>query len=366
MKILRWKMALSFISLQTGKTETSRQNIIPTQYPKETFELNSIDKYNANLSFDFEQQLVSFPKHLFCLTMNRKVVQVRWFVYFLMLFDLTLLAMEFFWLDVDPPDLSPLVSTRSLSKISLMVLSSLTAFFFFGAKSVSTDYTEINEKSKALNLNADEYFTNNITNQKKIHRNIFSSIQIGFAIFFILYLTLVLKISLPPTASDVFMICDALMNWYRIMIVLEKFYDLIVSSLLVRISFESLTKDIYKMDDSDWTSEVLGSYRETYFKNIELTTAVNRIWATFLGFIYPLIPMLGVLFFYWFLIQPNHPVRIVFLISISASIFTVFHLISRNLIAINVEAASVYDPIFRTTLFNKKTEYIVEVSGDWA
>ncbi|XP_074596035.1 uncharacterized protein LOC141851226 [Brevipalpus obovatus] len=354
-------MALSYISLHMGKTEAYRRNVIPSHYSMKIFDLNSVNKHNKGSLFFLGYHLASFQKRFLGLNIANRMQNLRWIVYIIMLLDPLFLAIEFIWLDIDPPDLSPLVSTRPLAMLSLILFSSITSFIFLVTKSVSTDYTEIDEKCAALSLSTNEYFMNNFVPKKKFNRRLFTFIQINLTIFSIIYVTLIMKINfLALTWPDVFIICDAVLNWYRTVVIDEKIYDLIVSSILVRLSFESLSAEIYKRGDNEWTSEVLNMYREKYFKIIELTVAVNRIWTTFLGILYPLVPMLGVLFLYWFLIQPNHPVRIFFLISISAAIFTVFHLISRNLIAINVEAASIYDPIFRSTLLNKKTEYIVE------
>lgn len=355
-------MALPSISLHMGKNGTSRRNVIPSYYSMKVFDLNSLNKYNKSSSFYLGYHLASFSKRSLGLNIGNRMSNLRWIVYFIMLLNPLALIVEFFWFDVDPPDLSPLVSTRPLAMLSIVLFSSFTSFIFLITKSVPTDYTEIDEKCSTLNLGTNEYFMKNFVKSKKFNRYLFTFIQVSVTIFSIVYSTLILKINfVAMNALDILLICDALLNWYRMMVIDEKIFDLIVSSLLVRLSFESLSREIYKRGDNEWTSEVLSLYRETYFKIIELTTAVNRVWTTYLGFLYPLVPMLGVLFLYWFLIQPNHPVRIVFLITLSVGIFSIFHLTSRNLIAINVEAAAIYDPIFRTTLLNKKTEYLIKV-----
>lgn len=211
-------MALSFISLYLGKTETSRQKVVPTQYPRKTSILNSIDECNDSSSFDFGQHLASFPKRLLCLTPTNEARKIRWFVYFLMLVDPLILTFKFYWLDVEPPDLSPLVSTRSLSKLSTVMFSSISGFLFFLTKWVSTDFTEINEKCTALSLNKDEYFMNNFAPKKNFHQNVLLFVRFGITIFYTIYITLILRINHSLTWFDVFIILDGLMMWYRMMV----------------------------------------------------------------------------------------------------------------------------------------------------
>lgn len=330
-------------------------------HPKKVFNLSSDKRHLEYSELSIKSHFVSLPKRILRIDTVNRFNNLRWIVYLLMFLNPMFLAVGFIWFDIDPPDLRPLVSSRFLASLSIVLFSFLSTLIFFITKSVSTDFTEVDEKFSALNIGGNEYFMDNFASRKKFYQHLFLCIQLIASFLFIPHLAVVSKSSSSLKWSNLPIVLDIIKNWYQTMVIHEKFYDLIMSSLVVSISFESLLDRIKRTRDHGWTSDVLNSYRETYLKIIDLTVAVNRIWTTYLGFIYPMVPMFGVMFLYWFLMEPKYSVRIIFLISTSVCIFTIFHSISRNLIAINVQAASIYDPIFRTISFNQEIEYIVQV-----
>lgn len=314
---------------------------------------------NGRISTLMEQEMGLFEKLLFGKRASKNGVFSKF--YHILLIVYTVFFQYYILSGQETLNLSPLFETQLITGLFVCFLQLSSVILFILLDHTQVNFEKLNELWQKMNFKDNSYYVGNLTERIKTSQRLFLTVKL-LALLISFYILAPIFYHQRFHKVDFVILSGIFFTGYLSWVLTERYRMLVSTAIMCKLLFETILIEINIISSLSWNVELLKTFRSEYFAAIEFTSMSSDVWKFFLLFNYPLIPTSAVLALYMFINQSSHPASIVLVIAISLLLLAIYHMMNYHIIGINIQAASLYDAVFRTTFLAKSPNYLVEVS----